>query len=261
MTLSNTQQDYRRVAEIAARRDLNIPAMNRWASHVVDAWLGRRESSHEWHSPDYWWRLKATTSGRSISYGEVLVTRAHDGFVALVNGKRYRHRSWKLRMELLERALARRRVPVLVIRPPIPWGYVQAENLDRWYGALRGWQRLTADGRTARVRGIAEFLVSAYLDRESASYFDGYFSADATDDCIAVWSECIAVRARRGSRIMLLSARRYPRVSASRDIRDAVRLALQERAIPFRELRPAEAGYSTPRSLIAAWRASPMRVA
>lgn len=252
--------------EEIAEYDATFGAMDRWGDLVVEAWLERRNQRFEFRTEDYYFHLLATTEGRSIAKGEVLVTRANDGFVALVSGKAYRNRFDKLQMEILESALTRRGVPQVRVRPPHGTLWVHDEDLDRWHQGASLWGRLTPRERQGRYLWIAELLVSAFLGHEERyRYNDGHCSASAYSGGyvlahIAAGAECLVTRVATVPQIVLVCARRYPVKSHNRELRDAVRHVLDRRGVPWRDVRPASTGVSTMDALVNAWHANPLRL-
>jgi hypothetical protein len=236
-----------------ARRE--IAAVEQWADDVVAAWMERRDAFFEWESDHSWLSLECSTEGRSITWGECLVTRASDGFLAIVSGKRYRDRWLQVQMQVLQNALFRREVPGIVLRPPHAWRFVDADDLDRWYAGAKRWHGLSPEAQLDRYLAIAVDLVDAYLGGDSPGrYNDGYRYAEAFAGYAAGGYECILARSTSGARVALLSGRRYARGSFNWGLREAIRIVLGHRGIPFREIKPAGYPPTTPETLNRAWR-------
>lgn len=220
---------------------------------MVEAWLGRQCGHFRWHVDDFLYWFDVEVSGQSITHGEYLVTRAHDGFIALLNGKRFRALSLKTELQFLQNSHARHQVPGFVVPPPHSWPWVGAEEFDRWYRVLRRWQTMPSAEAAAEYTTLAERLVDAFLDGDEWTHYDGYRWAEASVHGVFAWCECLATRSPEEHSAILVSARDFRRGHFKPMLRDSVKLVLAHRGFRIHDVRPRTRAYATTADLWVAW--------
>lgn len=234
-----------------------------WADRVVRAWARRKSRSFLWNTGHDWPFLSAESRDGSIFLdGDCLVTRAKRGFVAVVNGKRFRRREKRVLVRSLVDGIARTGMETCVIRPPYVTMYgVDAARLAVWHDAVREWRRLDAAGLRARYQWIAGMMVDGFTGLVRVGrYNDGYFMAEATTEGIVTASGMILIRQVPEARFGILSARAFAEGSYVRLLRDAVKEELDRRKVPYRSVRPVGRGSDSRQALIDGLAAAPLQL-
>jgi hypothetical protein len=213
------------------------------ADRIWACWTTRQRAHVEVHCGDAGYALSASTDGRSISsQDECLLTRANDGFLVILNGKRYgvwRSVQWMI-YALAELTAAIGTDSAIVQPPEFHWRPIEPDDLTRWWRAELEWTRGGENARAERYVSTALAMLDAWRAGESWYFYDGYRDVDVAGRAVRVHGEAILAKASDG--VAVLSGRRYRRSSERFRFREALRIVLDETGTPYRVASPKPRG-------------------
>jgi hypothetical protein len=232
---------------------------------VLDAWQQRKVVDVTLAGRALGWAgVAASTDGRSIfgafgTYrGECVLTRARDGFLAVVSRKLYKFPSSRRMQDTLLLLIEQRGIPHFVVHPPHPALLVSPDLLEKWWAGAQRWANLNPEQVQAKYRRFAERCIDAVTGGEQFLHRDGFVEVEAWGRFVYSWCEAVLVHPPDPDAPFLLSGVRHHPSTQRYLLREALRAVMDINRVRYAVVSPnvRPGGLTSPEHLVATWRSA-----